>query len=142
MEAATTMCLVLASHRGSVSLVSGSSPSQNIGPSYTLPVVPGGQKTAGARTRGSSWLCDAAVMHDARAIVYALSDRSLHFYDTACSLRSDAVQEHRHLWRVVNKTFFILNKLNKLFIFFNLSQMGVLFTHIFSIRRENVLIIN
>lgn len=102
MEAATTICLVLASHRGSVSLVSGSSVSQKIGPSYMLPVIPGNKKPTTARARGSSWLCDAAVMQDAKAIVYALSDRSLHFYDTACSLRSDTVQEHRHLWRVVS----------------------------------------
>lgn len=98
MEAATTSCLVLASRRGKVSLMSGGN-LEAVQPiaNYNLPMAQEG-------TRGSKsnvWLYDAALMLDASAVVYSVSDRTLHFFDTSCSRRSDAAQEHRHIWKVV-----------------------------------------
>jgi len=100
MEAATTSCLVLATRRGKISLVSGGT-LEEIQPiaNYTLPMAQEGARVS----KNNVWLCDAALMLDASAVVYSVSDRTLHFYDTSCSRRSDAAQEHRHIWKIVKK---------------------------------------
>ncbi|CAB3370199.1 Hypothetical predicted protein [Cloeon dipterum] len=91
MEAATTSCLLLATRRATVTVASGDAISEAPVASYELP---GGGKS------GPS-LVDAVLMEDASAVAFALSNRTLHFYDTSCSRRSDAAQEHRHAWRVI-----------------------------------------
>jgi hypothetical protein len=100
MEAATTSCLVLASRRGKVSLMSGGN-LEAVQPiaNYNLPMA----EEDGRGSKSNVWLSDAALMLDASAVVYSVSDRTLHFFDTSCSRRSDAAQEHRHIWKVVNK---------------------------------------
>lgn len=100
MEAATTSCLVLASRRGKVSLLSGGNleVAQPIA-NYSLPMAEEGSRSS----KSNVWLSDAALMLDASAVVYSVSDRTLHFFDTSCSRRSDAAQEHRHIWKVVKQ---------------------------------------